>query len=192
MNHRSKPHRFTALGLAALVTLAPIYAFAAEPAPEPGAVDFGKFMPPAKGASFVEVNVSPGLLGIAAKLTSKQEPDIADLLRSLKAVRINVVGLDESNRENLIAQIKKVRTDLEAQGWQRVVTVMEKGQDVGVYVKHRGDEAIEGVVVTVLESEKEAVFVNVVGDLKPEKLAELGEKLNIEPLRKVGEAVKKS
>ena len=192
MKNGTKSHRFAALGLATLVVVSPLCAFAAEPAQEPGAVDFGKLIPPANGASFVEVNVSPGLLGIAAKLTSKQEPDIADLLRSLKAVRVNVVGLDDSNRADLIAQIRKVRTDLETQGWQRVVSVLEKGQDIGVYVKHRGDEAIEGVVVTVLESEKEAVFVNVVGDLKPEKLAQLGEKLNIEPLRKVGEAVKKS
>ncbi|MCC6233242.1 MAG: DUF4252 domain-containing protein [Verrucomicrobiales bacterium] len=185
-----KPSRFSALTAAFLVATLPMLALAGDP--EPGLFDFGKLMPPGNGGQFVEVNVSPGLLGIAATLTSKQEPEVSDLIRSLKSVRVNVIGLDDSNREALLTQIQKVRTELEGKGWERVVTVNEKGQDVGVYIKHRGEEAIEGVVVTVLEPGKEAVFINVVGDLKPEKIALLGEKLNIAPLSKLSGAVKKS
>ncbi len=33
------------------------------------------------------------------------------------------------------------------------------------------------------------MFVNVVGDIRPEKLALIGERLNIEPLKKAGEAI---
>jgi hypothetical protein len=67
-----------------------------------------------------------------------------------------------------------------------VVTVREPGQDVAVFLKLRGEEAVEGLVVTVLEGDREAVFVNVVGEVRPDKLAEIGEKLGIEPLKHVG------
>ena len=43
-----------------------------------------------------------------------------------------------------------------------------------------------GAVVVEMKRNGE-VFANVVGDIKPEQLAMLGEKLNIEPLKKIGE-----
>jgi hypothetical protein len=74
---------------------------------------------------------------------------------------------------------------LEGQGWTRVVTVQEGGkdQDVGVYVKMNTDDTIDGVVVTVIDAgEKQAVLVNVVGNIKPEQIAALGRQLHIDPL----------
>ncbi len=160
--------------------------------PPAGFVDFGRFAPPADGGQFIEVNVSAQLLSLAARLTEKQEPEIANLLRGLKSIRVNVIGLNDGNRKELGERLQLVRSELEGRGWERVVTVLEKKQDVGVYLKHRGDEAIEGVVVTVIENGKEAVFVNVVGDIQPEKLALIGERLNIEPLKKAAKAASKS
>jgi hypothetical protein len=72
-----------------------------------------------------------------------------------------------------------------------VVAVQQKNQDVGIYAKLRGEEAVEGVVVTVLEANREAVLINIVGDIKPEKLAVVGERFNIEPLKKLGPLLKK-
>src|SRR5947207_116168 len=45
--------------------------------------------------------------------------------------------------------------------------------------------------VEVTEAERQAVFVNVVGNIKPEQLALLGEKLHIDPLKKIGKATHK-
>jgi len=57
---------------------------------------------------------------------------------------------------------------------------------VGVFVKMREDESIDGVVVTVIDrSDDKAVFVNVVGNITPEQISALGEGLNIEPLAKL-------
>lgn len=173
------------LTLAITCTLGSLTSRAEEPAPA-GWVDFGKFTAPAKGGQFVEVNLQGQLLNLAARITEKHEPEVSDLLRNIKSVRVNVVGIDSGNREELGERLTKVRTELEGKGWERIVTVQEKGQDVGVYLKQRGEEAIEGVVVTVIDGGKQAVFVNVVGDIKPEKLALLAEHLDIEPLKKAG------
>jgi hypothetical protein len=56
---------------------------------------------------------------------------------------------------------------------------------VRVYVKMRDTEAVEGIVVSVLSGKREAVLVNIVGDIRPEKLAMIGERFDIEPLKKI-------
>ncbi|MHB1307669.1 MAG: DUF4252 domain-containing protein [Limisphaerales bacterium] len=155
--------------------------FAAETA---GAIDFGKFTPPA-GGEFVEVKVNGNLLAMAAKLAEKTEPEAAQILKGLKSIRVNVVGLDDANRAEIEQRIKNVRADLEAQGWERAVTVQKPGEDVGIYIKTQGDEAVEGLVVTVLQAKGEAVLVNIVGNIRPEQLTAVAERLNIEPLKDI-------
>ena len=46
----------------------------------PGQVDFGTFAPPGGGGEFVEVNLSSGLISLAAQFVEKQEPDVAQVL----------------------------------------------------------------------------------------------------------------
>jgi Domain of unknown function (DUF4252) len=186
MKHLACLSAATALLLTASLTPA----WAADKEKQPGAIDFGKITP-AAGGTFVEVNVKAQLISLAARLVEKEEPAAADLLRNLKAVRVNVVGLDEGNREELQGILKKLRSELDRSGWERIVTVQDKDEEVGVFVKHRGDEAIEGIVVTVVDGDKEAVLVNVVGDIDPEKIALLGEKLGIDPLKKAAKAAGK-
>jgi hypothetical protein len=177
------------LALAALSTLA---SFAAQAADNPpGYIDFGKFTPPSSGGEFVEVHIKSNLIAMVARLAEKSDPDVAELLRGLQLVRVNVVGLDDGNRSEMEKRVKNIRTELDSHGWERVVTAQQKDQDVGVYLKTRGQEAVEGLVVTVIEGNHEAVLVNIVGDIKPEKIALIGEKLNIEPLKKIGAAIEK-
>jgi len=160
-------------------------------AQSPGLVDFGKFTPPGNGGEFVEVQVRSNLLNFAATLVEKEEPEAAKLLRSVQLVRVNVVGLTDENREEMQKRAQKIQQDLEGRGWERNVNVQGKdGEDVGVYTQTQGGTAIAGVAVTVVEREN-VVFVNVVGDIRPEQIAALGEKLNIKPLKKIGDAVNK-
>lgn len=163
---------------------------AAQAADASGAIDFGTFTPPAKGGEFVEVHIRSNLIGMAARLAEKAEPEVAQMLRGLKNIRVNVIGMDDGNRSELETKIKNIRTQLDGAGWERVVTAQKDGEDVGVFLKMKGEEAVEGVVVTVIDGHKEAVLVNVVGDLRPEKLVALGERFDIEPLKKLGPGLK--
>ena len=156
--------------------------------PPAGYVDFGKFSPPASGGEFVEVHIKSNLISMAARLVEQSEPDVAELIRGLQLIRVNVIGLDEENRAEVEKRVKKIRSELDAAGWERVVTAQKKDEDVGVYLKTRGAEAVEGLVITVIEGNREAVLINIVGDIKPEQIARLGEKLHIDPLKKLGEA----
>ena len=175
-----------AAGLSAVLSVA---TFAAEA--EPGYIDVGQLMASAKG-KFVEVNLSTGMLKFAAKLAARQEPETAELIGSLKRVHVNVVSLDDSNRKDTVAQIESIRHKLEAQGWTQMVTVREQegGDNVDIHVKQRGDDVIEGLVVTVIDRKGEAVFVNIVGSINADQIAKVAEHLNIEPLKQLRVKIK--
>lgn len=154
-------------------------------AAEPGYVDLGKFTP-AEGCQYVEVNLHSPLLKFAAMFADHDNPQAAELLRNIKQVRVNVVGYNDKTHADLTEHVTKIRHDLEGQGWEQIVTVKDSrhhDQDVAVYVKMNGEDSIDGVVVTVLDpDDKQAVLVNVVGNIKPEQIAALGQQLHIDPL----------
>ena len=153
---------------------------------EVGAIDIGQLMPSAKG-QFVEVNISPAMLKFAARIAARQEPEAAEMIRNLKSIRVNVVGLDDTNRAATVEKIEAVRRKLESEGWTKMVTVREKegGDNVDVHVKQHGEETIDGLVVTVIDRKGEAVFVNIVGSINADQIAKIADKFDIEPLRKV-------
>jgi len=157
----------------------------------PGQIDFGKFTPPGSGGEFVEVNLSSTLINLAAKVVERDEPEVARLLNSVQMVRVNVIGVNDDNRAGLAKRSQKIRRELDSKGWERIVTAQKHDQDVAIFLKTQGKDTVQGLVVMVMEDNKEAVFVNVVGDIKPEQLAMLGGKLHIDPLKNAGKMWKK-
>lgn len=147
------------------------------------AVNLGSWIPPKNGGEFVEVNLRDNLLGMAAKLAAKDQPEVAELLNGIHNIRVHVIGLDDSNRAANTDHVRSLRTTLDTAGWEKVVSVIESDQEVAVHLKTLGNEAVQGLVVTVLENKKQAVVVHISGDIRPEKLATLGEKFGIEPLK---------
>ena len=176
-------HLLASTLLATTLSLAP--SLLAATTDEPGYVDFGK-LSAAPHSQFVEVNLQSGLLKFAAKIAAAHEPDAAELLKNIRHVRVNVVGLDESNKATILERMESIRADLAGKGWEKIVTVREAkgdgGDDVAIFMKS-DDDTIQGIVVTVLEKKGNAVFVNVVGNIRAEELARLGEKLDLKPLR---------
>jgi hypothetical protein len=171
------------LRLAALTLTCSVLSLTARAA-EPGFADLGKFVP-ADGCEYVEVNLHPAVLKFASVFVDKDNPEVASLLRNLKRVHVNVVGYNDATREDTATRVEQIRHRLESEGWAKIVTARPGGsdQDVAIFVKTNSSDGIEGVVVTVLDpGEKHAVFVNVVGDIKPEQLALLGRNLHIDPL----------
>jgi hypothetical protein len=156
----------------------------------PGQVDFGTFSS-ASGGEFVEVNVTSSLISLATKFLEKDQPDVAQVLKGLQLVHVNVIGVNDANRPELETRVQGIRKELEAKGWERIVKVQEKAQDVGVYLKMENKDTVQGLVVVVIDGNKEAVFVNIVGDIKPEQLSVIGEKLHIDPLKKIGDKIEK-
>src|ERR1017187_7349466 len=99
----------------------------------PGEVDFGQFSPPNSGGEFVEVNLGSNLISLAAHFVPKEQKEVASLLNSLQLVRVNVIGLDDGNRDELKNRAQIIQQHLKAEGWERIVTAKKKDQDVGIH-----------------------------------------------------------
>ncbi|MGV3774617.1 MAG: DUF4252 domain-containing protein [Verrucomicrobiales bacterium] len=164
----------------AAVTLLPHFSLQAADI-EPGKVEFGTFSP-APGSQFVEVNIKSNLINLVSKLV-KNEPEVQEVLAGLREIKVNVLELNDQTRGDLTKRFHAIRSELDGKGWDRIVTVQQDDNDVTVSLKMK-DTAVEGIVVTVMEG-KQAVLVNIVGDIKPEKIAVLGERFDIEPLKKL-------
>jgi hypothetical protein len=167
-----------------LCTLLALPAAAVDPnSASPGQIDFGTFTPPEDG-TFVEIKVNSSLINMATRLTRDSEPEIARILGGLRSIRINVLEFDAKGRKDVASRVRSIRGQLDAGDWDKVVSVKEDTEDVGIYVKLGGEESIEGVVVTVI-NEDEAVLIHVDGSIRPEEIAQVGERLNLEPLKQL-------
>jgi hypothetical protein len=175
----------------AIAVLAAGVSFNVLAGPPPGQVDFGRFTPSDGDGEFVEIQIKSNLLSLAARMVEQQSPEAAKLVRSVELIRVNVIGLTDANRADTVKRVRQIRHDLEATGWEPNVVVREKnGEDVGVYTKTRGGEALAGLVITVIEPKGEVVLINIVGDIRPDQVAALGEKLDLKPLKEIGAALK--
>ena len=154
-----------------------------ENASNPAHIDFGAFNPSEDGA-FVEIKVNSSLINMAARLTEESEPEIARILGGLRSIHINVLKFDPKDRQDIQSRIQSIRRQLDAPEWEKIVNVKEEKEDVGIYVQLDGEESIEGVVVSVI-NEGEAVLIHVDGSIRPEELAQVGERLNLEPLKQL-------
>ena len=154
-------------------------------AAEPGFVDFGPALTGIPSTKCVEVNLTEPLLNFAAVLAKGHDADAAALIKDLKQIRVNVLGMDDKNRADITARVQKIRTELAAQGWNRAVNVQDNGDDVAVFVKLGRDSAIEGLTITVLAKSNDAVFVNIVGNIDPARIAAIGERYGIDHLKNI-------
>jgi hypothetical protein len=152
-------------------------------AEDAGFVDFGT-LNPTGDHQFVEVNIKSNLIAMVAALTKKTEPEVTQVIEGLKQIRVNVLGLSKENRDDMKKRVTTIRESLDKAGWERIVTAIEKNQDVGIFLKTKDAKTVEGICVTVIEKDQ-VVLVNVVGNIQPEKLATVGERFNIEPLMKI-------
>jgi hypothetical protein len=168
---------FVAAGAICLALLPGAYA------QEGGFVDFGTLNPTGDN-QFVEVNIKSNLIAMVASLTKKSEPEVTQVIEGLKQIRVNVVGLSKENRDDMKKRITNIRETLDKGGWERIVTAVEKNQDIGVFLKTKDAKTVEGVCVTVMEKDQ-LVLINVVGNIQPEKLAVVGERFDLEPLKHV-------
>jgi len=69
--------------------------------------------------------------------------------------------------------------------WDRIVRVKKKNEVSNVYIKTVDDDKIEGLVVTNIDYDGEASFVNIVGNIDLDSIGRLSEKFNIPEIGKM-------
>ena len=96
------------------------------------------------------------------------EPELQAVLRGLDGVRIKVYDIT-GDVSGAAAELGVLSNDLQGRNWEPVLRVKEDGEQADLLVK-TSEETVRGLVLLVID-DKEAVVINVMGELQPEQLA---------------------
>ena len=133
------------------------------------------------GEPKVEVNLSSALMNMVGVFAKNEDPEIAEILSNLESIKVRVYNLN-GNIENASTMVDSLSKQLRANQWDVLVTVNEEGQKVRVFSKSTNN-VIDGIVVMVVAPEEkagEAVFINIVGEIDPNKIAKITNKLGVD------------
>ena len=135
------------------------------------------------GEPKVEINLSASLMKMVGSFAKSEDPEVAEILSNLEFIKVRVYNLN-GEVEKANTTIDTVSNKLRAEKWETLVTVNdnEENQKVRIFSKTTND-VIDGVVVMVVSPQKEAgeaVFINIVGEIDPNKIAKITDNLNID------------
>jgi hypothetical protein len=139
----------------------------------------------AKAKETVEVNMDGPMLHWASKFLSAEDADekkAAKLVANLKSIYVRSFEFDQEGAYSS-ADVDALRARFQPPVWSRAVGVRSEreGDNVDVFFKLENDQ-VTGIVVIAAER-KELTFVNIVGPLDVDQLADLGGEFGIPKLK---------
>ncbi|OUW17510.1 MAG: hypothetical protein CBD18_04390 [Opitutales bacterium TMED158] len=152
-----------------------------EAAADLGRIDFAEFISASPNDAKVEVNISKPLLRLATSLVKEESPEVAALIHGLESIRVRVYEITDDNRSEFEQSVQDISSKLSDEKWEKLARVRDGNANVGIFARILDDDSISGIVVSVAEK-KEAVFVNIVGDVALDAIADLGKQLNLPAL----------
>lgn len=153
---------------------------------EPGYVDFGNFDAFQDADGVTEVFLEEELLSALAQISPDEDPNMMALLSDLKLVKVNVFHVNESIEGKIDARINEIDRKLSGTEWKRIVKSKEKDERANVYIKlGKNKKDVVGLVVTTMEKNGDAAFVNIVGNIDLKNIGKLGNKFDIPTLDKI-------
>ncbi len=174
---------FRVLLLSAVLVAAALPASARQrPEGDPGYVDPTRIEELVRSEATLEVNLSGSLLRMVAEAAREDDRGLYDLLSKIRGLYVRGYTLTGDDAAAISARFNDVARSLSASGWERVVRVREGDETVHVLVKAL-DDRIQGLAVLVSSpGENETVFVNIVGEIRPEEIGRIGRRFRIEAI----------
>lgn len=116
-------------------------------------------------------SLGPRVLGFAARHID-DDPDAKALLESLDGIQVNVFTVSETaNHGTLNHDLAVATADAFDEQWSPIVRVVEDDSRVHIFVKEN-DGILLGLAIVAIDDE-ELVFVNLMGEINPDRLASL-------------------
>ena len=117
----------------------------------------------------VEVNLTAKLISLVTKSVSNQ-PEVAELIQMLDGIYVRTydrVTIDEKKLVNYFQQ------RLKKEKWEVLVKIKEESEIVEISLLFDEDMVYGIFVIVIPETSGEATFVNIVGEIAPERIEEL-------------------
>jgi hypothetical protein len=138
----------------------------------------------ARAKETVEVTMDGPMLRWASKFLSVDDPDeqkAAKLVANLKGIYVRSFEFDKEGAYSP-AEVDELRSQFHSPGWSRIVGVRSErdGDNVDIFFKLENDK-MAGIVIIAAEP-KELTFVNIVGPLELDQLADLGGEFGVPKL----------
>jgi len=133
------------------------------------------------GMPTVEINLSKALLGMVASFAQSENPELKNILSKIDEVSVRVYDVGDKPASAFTA-VETMTKSLRAAQWQPFVSVNESGQKVRIFGKTTKD-VMDGLVVMVVgaeDHEREAVFINIVGEIDPNEVSSVTGALNVD------------
>lgn len=142
---------------------------------EPGYVPFST-LDDVYGQPKVMVNIGNVLMKFLAA-ASGSDPELSEMIKGMQGIQINVYDT-QGRKEPALKQLNEISDRLASVQWQPFIQVNEEDEVVQMLMK-TDDEVVQGLVVMVVDRE-EAVFMNLVGAIDPNKLGKLMNQLDVD------------
>jgi len=134
----------------------------------PGYVDMSEKNIFVNAKSKVEINLETPILQILKATTQESDAEFSQLLDSINLLHVQVFEVQEAiSRETSDKVSELVKSLKEKEGWSSMVQVNENGKTVNILMKIV-DARFRGLSLFVVDN-KEAVFINIVGDMDAQK-----------------------
>jgi len=120
----------------------------------------------------IEINLQGALLQMVAAFAGKEDPEFAQLVGALEAIRVRS-GEPSGSSAEVRERLDSAQRWLVENGWLALVRVREEGEEVYVYSREQ-DGVFVGFTVLAVE-DTEVTTVNLIGHLDPNQLAAVAE-----------------
>jgi len=153
-------------------------------AAQPGYVDFSPVSDWFDADASTEVDIQGPLVGLVAEASRSSDPDFARLMGDISAIQVRSFPLSMQTSANVATKTDLFAETLESSGWKRVIYVREGEDRVRVYIRE-AESMIAGLTLLSTKPGNESVFINIVGSLSPDQVAQLGRGLNVSALEQM-------
>ncbi|MDO3384803.1 DUF4252 domain-containing protein [Gilvimarinus sp. SDUM040013] len=144
-----------------------------------GSIDFAD-LSSAYGEAKVEINLPKSLINMVGTLSQQEDPEIANVLNGVDFIKVRVYQLN-GEAEAALKTLDTVTSNIRKLDWQPIVSVNEEKEKVRIFSKMT-ENVMDGLVVMVVDENGpgEAVFINIVGQIDPNKVGAIANSMNID------------
>lgn len=135
----------------------------------------------------VDVTLDGAMLRLASKFFSNKDADeraVREMVQKLQGIYVRSYTFEKAGMYDR-AIVDRLRSQIGA-GWNKIVNVQGKKENVEIYVQTRGEDQITGLVVISAEP-RELTVVNIVGPVDLDRLADIEGQFGIPRMSKKGD-----